>query len=423
MAAHQFVGFGFGPIQSGLFAKEAFQSGNFSRIVVTEIDAELVDAVRANKGTYYVNVARANGIDTVKIDNVELFNPNIEGDRQVLLEVLMGATEIATCLPSVDFYEAGAENSPASLIAAGLKEGKSDSKIVYTAENNNRAAEILEQAIIKKVGNLSQKRVQFLNTVIGKMSRVVTDPAEIAENKLATIAPGIERAFLVEEFNSILVSRTTISGFRPGIEVFIEKDDLLPFEEAKLFGHNAIHALLGFIGEVKGATSMSELKGDEEVMEIARSAFLEECGAALIKKNACTGDELFTDAGLKEYAEDLLGRMTNPYLGDTVARACRDVVRKLSINDRIFGAMDLALQYGIEPNNIAIGAMAGIAVLLEKAKEYNLPNNLCFSDWRKLDNDSIEKIVNWLWKGQTSTQAPQIMRYVQKAEDRFKKLV
>ena len=63
MAEHVLTGFGFGPIQGGLFAKEAFQSGNFARIAVVEVDAELVDAVRANKGTYHVNVAGADGID------------------------------------------------------------------------------------------------------------------------------------------------------------------------------------------------------------------------------------------------------------------------------------------------------------------------------------------------------------------------
>jgi len=422
VAEHIFVGFGFGPIQGGLFAKEAFQSGNFARIVVAEIDAELVDAVRANNGSYYVNVARADGIDTVKVDNVELLNPNVAGDRQTLLEVLAVATEIVTCLPSVDFYEAGAENSPASLVAEGLKNSKANAAIIYTAENNNHAAQILEQNVTEKIGTVSQERVQFLNTVIGKMSRVVTDPAEIKKSKLAAIAPGIERAFLVEEFNRILVSRTAVGDFKPGIEVFIEKDDLLPFEEAKLFGHNAIHTLLGFIGAARGATSMSELKGDEAVMQIAGSAFLDECGAALVKKHAHLGDELFTEAGIKGYAEDLLERITNPYLADTVARAGRDAVRKLSINGRIFGTMSLALEYGIEPNNMAIGAMAGIAVLLEKAKEYNLPDNLCFGDWRKLDDDSIEKIINWLWKGQSSTHAQQLIKYVQNAKESLKKL-
>jgi mannitol-1-phosphate/altronate dehydrogenase len=404
MSEHTFVGFGFGPIQSGLFAKEAFQSGNFLRIVVVEVDPELVNAVRANKGTYYVNVAKSDGIEVTKVNNVVLLNPNVSEDKQTLLKVLAKSTEITTCLPSVDFYETGAGNSPASLIAEGIKNSKANATIFYTAENNNHAAQILERAVAAKIGTLSQKRVQFLNTVVGKMSRVVTDPKEIKKSKLATIAPGIERAFLVEEFNRILVSRTQIADFKPGIEVLIEKDDLLPFEEAKLFGHNAIHTLLGFIGEARGITSMSELKDDVAVMQIARSAFLNECGAALVKKHAHLGDELFTEAGIRSYAEDLLERITNPYLADTVARAGRDAVRKLSINGRIFGTMTLALQYGIEPNNMALAAMAGIAVLLKKAKEYNLPADLCLGDWRKLDDNSIEKSIHWLFKGQTTTQ-------------------
>jgi mannitol-1-phosphate/altronate dehydrogenase len=423
MAEHQFVGFGFGPIQSGLFAKEAFESGNFSRIVIAEIDAELVDVVKANNGSYNVNVARANGIDTVKVEGVELLNPNFAVDRQILLEVLAEATEITTCLPSVDYYEAGGENSPASLISEGVKNSKADATIIYAAENNNQAAEILEQAVIKKTGVVSREKVQFLNTVIGKMSRVVNEPGEIKKSKLAKIATGIERAFLVEEFNRILVSRTTIGDFKPGIEVFIEKDDLLPFEEAKLFGHNAIHTLLGFIGEARGATSMSELKYDKAVMEIARTAFTDECGAALVKKHAQIGDELFTDSGFREYTEDLLERITNPYLADTVARAGRDVVRKLGINGRIFGTMQLALEYDIEPKNMAIGAMAGVALLLEKAEDYNLPAELCFGDWRTLDSDRIEKIINWLWKGQTCTHAQRLITYVQDARQQLADLV
>jgi hypothetical protein len=117
MTEHILTGFGFGPIQAGLFAKEAFQSGNFARIVVAEVDAELVEAVRACKGSYHVNVAKADGIEVLKIDNVELLDPNVETDRKTLLEVLPQSTEIATCLPSVSFYKASQANSAASLIA------------------------------------------------------------------------------------------------------------------------------------------------------------------------------------------------------------------------------------------------------------------------------------------------------------------
>lgn len=423
MTEHIFTGFGFGPIQSGLFAKEAFQSGNFTRIVVAEIDAQLVDAVSANNGSYYVNVAKADGIEVLKIDNVELLNPNVAADKEILLEVLAQSTEITTCLPSVDFYDSDQANSIASLIADGLKNSAAKATIIYTAENNNHAAQILEKAVTGKIGTLSESPVQFLNTVIAKMSRVVTDPTEIAQLNLTTIAPGIDRAFLVEEFNRILVSRTRLSDFRPGIEVFIETDDLLPFEEAKLYGHNAMHSLLGFIGAVKGYTKMTEVGEDREIMQIATMASYDECGAALIKKYAHIGDELFTEAGFKECSDDLLDRMTNPYLGDTVARVVRDAVRKLGINGRIFGTMRLALEYGIEPMNMALGAMAGIAVLLENADENNLPYDLRFGNWRKLDDGEIEKIIKWLWHGQTSGYAEQIIKYVQKARGPLMTLV
>jgi mannitol-1-phosphate/altronate dehydrogenase len=422
MAEHVFTGFGFGPIQSGLFAKEAFQSGNFKRIVIAEIDTELVDAVKANKGSYYINVAKADGIETIRIDGVELLNPNVPADRPILLEALRQSTEIVTSLPSVSFYESGGSEGIASLIADGLKNSNAATTIIYTAENNNHAAEILDKSVKEKNSAPLREKVQFLNTVIGKMSRVVTDNDEIAELKLKTIARGLDRAFLVEQFNRILVSRTLIAGFRPGIEIFIEKDDLLPFEEAKLYGHNAIHSLLGFIGAVKGIKSMTELKDDNLVMQIGREAFLKESGAALIKKYANLGEELFTEAGYQDFAYDLLERMTNQFLGDTIARVTRDVVRKLEIDGRIFGTMQLALEYGIEPKNMALGALASIAVLLDEAEKYDLPDDMRCRDWRELDRIQIEKIITWLWNGKSSEHTNQIVKYLEQAKTHLEEL-
>jgi mannitol-1-phosphate/altronate dehydrogenase len=422
MAEHIFTGFGFGPIQSGLFAKEAFQSDNFTRIVVAEIDAELVEAVMANKGSYYVNIAKSDGIEQLRIENVELLNPNVTTDRQSLLDVLTQSTEIVTSLPSVSFYESGGSNSVVSLIVEGLTNSSTEATIIYTAENNNRAAEILAKAVSEKTAEPPREKVQFLNTVIGKMSRVVADPAEIDELKLKTIAQGLKRAFLVEQFNKILVSRTCIDGFKPGIEVFIEKDDLLPFEEAKLYGHNAIHSLLGFIGAIKGAKSMTELADDEVVMQIGRDAFLNESGAALVKKYAHLGDELFTEAGYRDFANDLLERMTNPYLGDTIARVTRDIVRKLEIDGRIFGTMQLAMEYGIEPKNMALGAVAGIALLLNKAQEYNLPDDLRISSRCELNKNKIERILSWLWRSKSCKQINQIIKLLNSSTKHLEQL-
>lgn len=401
MKKHIFTGFGFGPIQGGLFAKEAYDSGNFQRIVIAEIDQNLVDAVRDNNGTYFVNVAKADGIEVVKIENIEIFNPNVDRDRQDLLDALAMSTEIVTSLPSVSFFDSG-PNSVAKLIAAGLAASKAPAAVIYATENNNHAAEILSQDVEKNLPSAGMGiNAQYLNTVIGKMSQVVTDCDEIKQKNLKTIAPGIDRAFLVEEFNKILVTKCCLDDFKPGIEVFLEKTDLLPFEEAKLYGHNAIHALLAYLGMAKGYEKMTDLRDDAELMAIARDAFLNESGAALIKKYADLGDELFTQQGYKQHAEDLLERITNPYLSDTTERAGRDVTRKLGYNDRIFGTMVIALQQQIEPVNMALGAAAGISELLKKPDENKLPDELRF-DPRNLNKEKIQKILHWLWQSDSN---------------------
>lgn len=396
---HTLVGFGFGPIQAGLFAKEACESGRFSRLVVAEIDAPVVHAVREDGNRYAVNVAHDDHIEKLSVDGVELLNPRDAGDRERLLEALAQATEIATCLPSVDAYGAGGANSVASLLGEGLCRDGAAATIVYTAENNNQAAELLEVAVAG-TGVTSQSRpVAFLNTVVGKMSRVVDDTKEIAGAGLTPIAPGVDRAYLVEAFNHILVSTHTIPGFEPGIAVFEEKDDLLPFEEAKLYGHNAIHALLGFVGQCCGVGPMADLRDCPEIIGIAREAFVSESGAALVAKHGSLDDSLFTSGGFLDYAEDLLDRMMNPFLADATSRAARDPVRKLGYDDRIFGTMRLALDQGITPRNMAIGAAAGLRLLLRDMEQYRIPGSVRMAPDEAMEKSRLRSLLEWLWGG------------------------
>ena len=105
-----------------------------------------------------------------------MLNPTRLDDVADLHVALTEATGIVTSLPSVDFYTTGRANSVASLIADGLSRTKAEATIVYAAENNNHAAEILRDAVTKKSRSAPSPRVQFLNTVIGKMSRAGRRP-------------------------------------------------------------------------------------------------------------------------------------------------------------------------------------------------------------------------------------------------------
>ena len=87
--------------------------------------------------------------------------------------------------------------------------------VIYTAENNNHAAEILRDHVFglipKELKKDFIKKVQFLNTVIGKMSQVIFKTDEIMAYGLTPITPDIKRAFLVESFNKILISKITFT--------------------------------------------------------------------------------------------------------------------------------------------------------------------------------------------------------------------
>jgi mannitol-1-phosphate 5-dehydrogenase len=380
-----YVGFGFGAIQAGLFLYEAYRSGNFGRLVVAEVLPDVVQGLRWAGGTYTLNIAYLERVESVPVGPIEIYDPASAPDRERLVDALSRAQEIGTAIPRVTLYQTEGPGSLHRLLAEGLRRkaaGHGPAAVVYTAENHNHAAEILETAVLDDVPHAERgaalARVQFLNTVIGKMSGVISDPETIREHGLATITAKDHRAFLVEAFNRILISRLearAVEGeppFHRGIEVFEEKQDLLPFEEAKLYGHNATHALAAYMGGLAGAQRIADLNTMPGALAFLRAAFLEESGEALVRKHAGV-DPLFTREGFAHYAGDLLARMTNPYLLDTVERVGRDPARKLGWNDRLVGTMRVALDWGVEPRRYACGAAAALAALDRSILEQAYP--------------------------------------------------
>ncbi len=398
--SHTFAGFGFGPIQTGLFLSEAFRSGAFGRLVVAEVVPELVAAVSETGGCFSVNIAHHDRAEHTEIGPVEIVDPALGESRRLLVEAVAQADELATALPSVDHYVSESPGSVHRLLAEGLREKAARGgppAVIYAAENHNHAAEILEERVLAEIPAAERAavsgRVRFLNTVIGKMSQLVSDPDEVRDYALAPLTPGLRHAVLVESFNRILISRITFGGeFVRGITAFEEKDDLLPFEEAKLYGHNATHALGGYLGALAGIGLMADLETVPGLVPLIRAAFLEESGEALVRRHRGV-DPLFTPAGYAVYADDLLERMMNPYLRDTIERVIRDTERKLGWRDRLIGTMRVALDQGVEPRRYALGAAAAVAVLHPPALE---------------GDDAAGPVLRSLWGGEEDGDGPVI---------------
>jgi len=342
-----FLGIGLGPIQSGIFISGAAKGG-FTRIVIADVDRNIVEYIRSS-GSVSINIAKSDEVIQEKYTGIEIYNPQDPDDLEKLIEAAGEASEISTALPSVNHYQH---------IAQWLKRGFSlqpdRRRFIYTAENNNRAAEILKDTIGCDFAN-----TYFLNTVIGKMCKVF--PA--AEHpELFPISVDAASGHLVEEFNHIYISSAPKIEERRCLGL-CPKNELLPFEEAKLYGHNAVHFLLAWKAAEAGLTYMSDLSSYPDLIDYGRKAFTQEAGEALCRKwHDC--DPLFAPKGFASYSEDLLIRMTNLFLSDTVSRVIRDLPRKLAYEDRIIGTIHLCLEQKVIPERFI--ATAGMIFSAKK---------------------------------------------------------
>lgn len=404
MAFHgtrKLVVLGFGAIGSGLFAYEAQLTGEYAVPLMVDVRADLVAGLRAGAGHFRVNIARDDGIDVADIGPVNVADSSVAADRALVVEAIAAADELASALPSVAFYRSAAPNSPHRLLAEGLQQRTAARPLlVYCAENHRSAAALLAQAVSEALPGEEREvvrgRARYLDTVIGKMSGIITDPVEMAALGLATITSTLPAAFLVEAFDRILVARVDAPAGRlhPGMPVLREVDELAPFEDAKLLGHNATHALGAYLGRLLDLELFADLREVPGAMGFLRRAFIEESGAVLRRRWA-GADELFTPAGYAAFADDLLARMVNPHLADTIERAARDPRRKLGWDDRLVGLIRLGLAEGIPTPRYAMGVAAALDVLRREGGAGGSDAELLRGCWPGgLDQTVVDDVLN-----------------------------
>lgn len=397
--AGSYVGFGFGAIQGGLFLPAADRSGNFNRLVVSEIDPAIINGVRQNKGTFTCNIAHSDRVEFITINGVEALNPTDPDDREKLVQAIAEADELGSALPSFHLYDA----SPAPLarlLAEGLtrktKRPALPPAVVYAAENDSRAATRLEALCWDHAPAGFGDRVVFSETVIPKMCTVVENPNRIEKEGLVPLFPGASRAILVEAFDQIMVEEQTPLGFKRGISSFVEKKQLDPFAQTKFLGHNAVHAWLGYLAESEGLLLMSEVGKRDDLMRRALAVFQKEVGPGLIHAHVRSRDSLFTPEGITAYAKDALQRMVNPFLNDPIERVTRDPIRKLGWEDRLIGSMRLVIEAGIKPELLAEGARLALARASKESQ--SSPQKILNHIWSKqVPEEEKEKIIPLLF--------------------------
>jgi len=331
-----FAGIGMGAIQTGLFLPRALEAGMKTTLLVRDGGlAARVDAA----GEICVNLAGHDGLATLSLPDVRA----IALTDPACCEILTEASEVAIAVSSIGDYPGLAGLlAEATLRKAAGEGGKC---LLYACQNESGAASALTETIIEAGGVPGM--FQVLDMVIGKMSRTLRDPDEIARLGLARSFPGATRSWLVEVYDRIHISRVaTDRGIERRLPRLEEHGDLQPFEAAKLNGHNAAHAALAYAGRLLGLQRLADVLECPPVLDLVRDAFLLETGTALQLRFG-DRDALFSEGGWTNHCDALFRRMANPWLNDDCGRVGRHPDRKLGWHDRLVGTVRLVEATGV----------------------------------------------------------------------------
>lgn len=261
--------------------------------------------------------------------------------------------------------------------------------IILCANIPSPAQCLYRELIQHKKGNEIQQHFGLVDTVV---LRIVVDPPSHActEDPLALFTNG---------YPDLPADRRGFLGTPPEVEGLCLTDDIHREEIRKLYTYNMAHALIAYLGALKGYTYIAEALEDPEIIHTAQCA-LSEVGRALVREFG------FSPLMMENWNKKVLPHLGNPLLRDTVVRVGADPARKLSPGDRLSGSVKLCLKHGILPRYIARGIAAAFCfkapqdpsshTIQSTMKREGLKGTLHSLCGLGKDEDFIRLVADWL---------------------------
>jgi mannitol-1-phosphate 5-dehydrogenase len=330
--------FGAGNVGRGFLGQLFSESGY--EVVFVDIDGPLISALNARRA-YTIRLVENDRAEEATICPVRaLHTDQREAVTRALAGADIGATAVGVrALPQV-----------APLIAAGVarraESGAEEPLNVIVCENMKDAADALRHMVGGHLPEAHrpylQTHVGFIDTVIGRMVPPPTPDMRARDPSL----------IVVEPYKELPVNRRGFVGPIPLI-VGLEPCENFHFYTArKLHIHNCGHAMLGYLGHLRGHTFGYQALADPAIRPLFERA-LAESRDGILAVYPAEADRLDT------HIADVIRRLANRALGDTVFRLARDPLRKLGPEDRLVGAARLAQRAGTQPEALSWGIAAG----------------------------------------------------------------
>lgn len=212
---------------------------------------------------------------------------------------------------------------------------------IIIAENLRDAANYFETELKRflPIDYNFHKLVGLVETSIGKMVPIMTKK-DIETDILQVFA---------EPYNTLILDKNAFKNPVPEIEGLAPKENMKAWVDRKLFIHNLGHAATAYLGYSHNPdfVYLYEALAVPQVYNEVRQTMLQAANLLLVKY---PGE--FTLESLTSHIDDLLHRFQNKALGDTIFRVGCDLRRKLGPNDRLAGAVNLAIELGLPYNRI-----------------------------------------------------------------------
>ncbi len=332
--------FGAGSIGRGFIGQLFCESGY--EVLFVDVDAELIAALNRD-GAYHLQTVSNDDIRNFRIGPVRALH-GVRDTEAVVAAVAradLGATAVG--VQALKFI--------LPVLAAGLRRRAETAGAtpfnLLLCENLKGAAALVREQVRALLPPERQDwlatEVGFVDTVIGRMV-----PAPTPEMRAADVS-----FIRAEPYKELPVDRAGFRGPVPAVAAMVAHDNFGIFTARKLYLHNCGHAVLGYLGFLRGHVDGVDALNDPAIRRELDGALAESVAGIVAHYGA-------DRAWLEAHVADLVIRFANRPLGDPVARLGRDPERKLQPNDRLVGAARLAAEAGVVPAHLARGIAAAL---------------------------------------------------------------
>lgn len=341
------------------FIGQLFSAGGWV-VVFVDVYKPVIDEL--NRCGEYNVIVKGNQESVIKVHNVRGV---YAGDEKTVITEISNAGIVATAVSQNGLSDVF------PLLAKGLvKRWEQNPELpldIIIAENLRNAAQYFETELKEQLPESYpfSKMVGLVETSIGKMVPLMTQK-DMQHDILQVYA---------EEYNTLILDKKAFKNTIPEIDGLAPKENMKAWVDRKLFIHNLGHAAtayLGFLYNPKFVYLWEVLEIPEIFNEVRE--IMQQSATALLKKYP----DDFTEESLQNHIDDLLSRFRNRALGDTLFRVGCDLIRKLGHNDRLAGAIKLAVEMGLPYHKILKALVNGCRFRATDETGNSLPSDIQF---------------------------------------------